>query len=414
MHLESKKVSMQFFWILFLLYAVVYMTKNCFSAAMASIVHEGVLTKAQTGFITTTFYIFYAPLQILGGLVVDRHNPEKLIKIGLIGGAIANLVIFLNQNYYVMLGAWAFCAITQFALWPSVFKIISSQLENEYKVKGVCYITFSSPFGLVLAYLVAAILPKWQYNFMISAVALFGFAILFHIIGKRVEKHMVQDTKPIEVNFKNKQQNIKLNKVNIAKVFLISGFPLMVFATILRYTVSSGIQTISATLLMESYKHISPSVGNLLNILIIIAGIVGIITINQFLYPRLIHNEAIGIFLLLGISLPIVIVMQFVGKVPVVLMIVLLCIAAALLTGSNLLMSRSSVRFAKYGKNGLAAGIDNSAASTAVLVHNWGILSVAEGHGWLTVIRLWMVFLVVAVVCIGISVPLWEKFRKQR
>ena len=105
MHLENKSVSKKFFWTLWIMYAVVYMTKSCYSAAMASIVHEGVLTKSQTGFITAAFYFVYAPLQILGGVFADKYNPEKMIKIGLIGGAIANLIIFCNQNYYVMLFA---------------------------------------------------------------------------------------------------------------------------------------------------------------------------------------------------------------------------------------------------------------------------------------------------------------------
>ena len=89
-HLENKKVSRHFFVFLFLMYTFVYMTKNCFNAALADIVAEGVLTKSQTGFITAMFYVVYAPLQILGGIVADKYSPELMIKVGLIGGAGAN------------------------------------------------------------------------------------------------------------------------------------------------------------------------------------------------------------------------------------------------------------------------------------------------------------------------------------
>ena len=104
------------------------MTKNCFSGALAGIVAEGVLTKSQTGFITGMFYLVYAPFQIVGGMVADRISPEKLIKFGLLGAFVANLIIFFNQNYYVMLITWICNAIVQFDIWPSVFKIVSSQL----------------------------------------------------------------------------------------------------------------------------------------------------------------------------------------------------------------------------------------------------------------------------------------------
>ena len=120
-HLENKKESRYFFIFIWIMYAMVYMTKNCFSSAMASIVAEGVFTKTQVGLITSLFYLVYAPFQIVGGFVADKKSPEKLIQIGLIGGAISNLIIFFNQNYYVILITWVFNGIVQFALWLSVF-----------------------------------------------------------------------------------------------------------------------------------------------------------------------------------------------------------------------------------------------------------------------------------------------------
>ena len=99
-HFENRKVSRKFFALVWCMYVMVYMTKSCFSAAMASIVYEGTMTKSQTGFITAMFFLVYAPLQIVGGIFADRYDPHKLIKIGLLGGSIANLIVFLNQNYY--------------------------------------------------------------------------------------------------------------------------------------------------------------------------------------------------------------------------------------------------------------------------------------------------------------------------
>ena len=93
-HLENKRESRHFFVFLWLMYALVYMTKNCFSGALSAIVAEGSLTLAQTTFISAAFYIVYTPLQILGGIFADRYSPEKMITVGLIGGAACNTVIF--------------------------------------------------------------------------------------------------------------------------------------------------------------------------------------------------------------------------------------------------------------------------------------------------------------------------------
>lgn len=113
-HLENRKESRYFFFFLWIMYSVVYMTKNCYNGAMAGIVEAGVLSKSQTGLITSVFYLVYAPMQIVGGRAADKFSPEKLIKIGLLGSALSNLIIFFNQNYYVMLAAWTFNAIIQF------------------------------------------------------------------------------------------------------------------------------------------------------------------------------------------------------------------------------------------------------------------------------------------------------------
>ena len=107
-HFENKSVSRHFFWFIWFVYVIVYMTKNCFSAAMATIVFEGAMTKSQTGLITAVFYLVYAPLQVVGGIFADKYDPEKLIKIGLIGSGLANLMVFLNQDYFVVLVDFVF------------------------------------------------------------------------------------------------------------------------------------------------------------------------------------------------------------------------------------------------------------------------------------------------------------------
>ena len=194
-HLENRKESRAFFGFIWVLYAVVFMTKNCYNGALASIVSEGVLTKSQTGCITAMFYLVYTPLQIVGGLFSDRFSPERMIKIGLVGAATANAVIFLNQNYYVMLAAWMFNGMVQFGIWPSVFKIISSQLVRSDRTQMTFYISFTSTAGLLMSYLLAAIVPSWEYNFAFSAIILALFAVVLHIYERHLNPYMKWDRK---------------------------------------------------------------------------------------------------------------------------------------------------------------------------------------------------------------------------
>lgn len=147
-YLESKKLSIILLLSIFLLYAVVYMTKNVFSSAMASIVEEGFMTKSQTGLINAVFWFVYAPFQIVGGFAADKYSPYKLILIGLIGGLISNIIIYFNQSYTVIIAAWSFNAIAQFALWPGVFKVVSTQTTPSIRGVAVFWLMFSS--GLIM------------------------------------------------------------------------------------------------------------------------------------------------------------------------------------------------------------------------------------------------------------------------
>jgi sugar phosphate permease len=104
-HLENKRASRVFFIFMWLMYAFVYMTKNCFSGALAAIVEEGTLTLTQATVINAAFYVAYAPLQILGGIFADKYSLSNLLNLRLvdsgrhdIGSGIQNLLLTDLRN----------------------------------------------------------------------------------------------------------------------------------------------------------------------------------------------------------------------------------------------------------------------------------------------------------------------------
>lgn len=411
-HLEEKTISRHFFLFLWIMYAVVYMTKNCYSAATAAIVAEGILTKTQTGLITSVFYLVYTPLQVLGGAFADKYNPERMIKIGLVGSAIANLIIFFNQNYYVMLGVWAFNAVIQFPLWPSVFKIMTSQLVRSDRKTMVFLMSFSSSAGLLLAYLVAAFIPKWQYNFMVSAVLLFVFAVILHFYyNKYVGMKMLPDK-----NFAPKEgaqvEEQTQSQISTIKLFLFSGFFAMIPVALFRSAIEQGIKVLAPTMLMESYNNVSPMIGNLMGVLPIVLGLLGIF-INRLLYPKYIRNEIGGYIIFMFLTLPFLIVLSFIGVVPIPVALLAMSMTTMLLTTTHLFASYFNMRFVKYGKNGLAAGISNAATSFGIVLYSYGFSAVADNFGWSAVLILSIALLALAIVFGGIAFFQYRRFQKR-
>ncbi len=410
-HFENKKASRIFFAFIWLMYALVYMTKSCFSGALASIVAEGSLTLTETSIISAAFYVAYTPLQILGGIFADKYSPEKLIAVGLLGSAVSNVVIFFNQSFWVMLAAWVFSAIIQFALWPAVYKIMSSQLVRSDRSKMIFFMSFASSGGLIITYVVSAFLPDWRLNFAISAVTLVALAVALLIFCRFLNPIMIKDKPEKVVEDLDPHDNPSSGRSPIGILF-ISGFMALLPAVLMRTMVEQGAKTLSPTMLSQSYDSVSPTLGNLLNILIIIAGVAGTFLLKFLVFPRLIKNELVCYLVLLGITLPFTVVLRFVGTLPVGVIVFALCMVSLFLSATHLLTQYFNMHFVKYGLNGTAAGILNAAASFGLVLNYCVFGPTAEKMGWPTVTTLWIVMVVIGMIGVAFGIKPSIKFIK--
>ncbi|MBQ2931687.1 MAG: MFS transporter [Clostridia bacterium] len=402
-HLENKYESRAFFWFLWILYAVVSMTKNCYNGALASIVSEGILTKSQTGFISAMFFAVYAPLQIGCGFVADKFSPERIIKIGLIGAAISNIIIFFNQNYYVMLAAWIFNGIIQFGIWPSIFKIVSSQLVRSERTQMASYISFAASFGYFLSYIVAAVVPSWEYNFSISAASLLIFAVLLHIFEKHLNPYMKWD-KIEKVEAKTKTD------IPATKIFAKSGFYFVLISSFLAIIVSQSRSSLNSVMLFENYDNISPSLGNILTSVFIICGILATIIAKKFAGKM--KNEMKTMIIIYAAMLPFLSACILVGKIQVSFVIIAMCFVACFESVANLAKNYYTMHFIKYGLNGTAAGILNGGAGFSYVIAGYIIPLIIENFGWRATISLWSLLIVATIIVILLGLKTFNAFTK--
>ncbi len=408
MQLTDHRATVFLFLFIWVMYAVVYMTKNCYSAAMASIVNEGIMTKSQTGLITAAFYLSYAPFQVIGGSLSDRHPPEVLLLIGLLGAAISNLIIYLNQNYYLMIIVWTFNGAIQFGIWPAVFKIVSSQLEKSYRKKAIFYISFSTSSGLALAYISAAFIKNWQNNFLLSAILLFVFTIATVVVYHFIKPKMVlaeedEDNLP--------SVHSQTCDISTKKILFSAGLIFLIPSFIVTTVASLGIKNFAPTMLMEAYESISPMLGNFLNVFLIIASLLGTLSV-KLIYPRFIKEELAGLRNIALINLPLIAICIFVGKIPVFATVLSLCLISAVSAVMDVLRSYYCATFAKYGKSGEVSGIVNACCAIGIVVQSYVLARVADAFDWpmvFTVIfAMWVCFLVITTLVL----PLWKKFKK--
>ena len=406
--LTSKKASILLLAILFVTYAFICMTKNCFSSAMVFIVSEGILTKFETGVISAAFYTVYAVLQIVGGMITDKWHPERFITVGLIGAAVSNLIIFFNQNYTVMLISWCFNAMIQFAVWPATFKLISTMLVEDMRSNSLFIITFGNPFGVVISYAVAALVStSWQYNFLVSAVGLVVIALVWEITVKCISPYVAE--RKIEAPISEKNEN-NATRGGFIKLMFTSGLVLFMVISFMRTMFDLGIKSMSATMINESYNDVSPTIATWLTIIVLASGALGP-CVAKLLYPRFIKNEAVAAALFFVAAAPLVALTLLVGRIHYIALVVILALIVMLMSGCSIFStSYAAAKFNKWGKGATAAGVLNCTASFGVVGANLIFTGIAEGAGWIGTALVWVIMMAATTLIAFILVPIWTRF----
>ena len=408
-YFSDKRIGILIIASLFLNFAFISLTKNCFSSAMVFIVEEGVLTKSQTGVITSSFYVIYGVLQIVGGLLADRWHPERLITIGFLGAGIANLVIYLNQSYAVMLFAWIFNAFTQFPVWPCIFKIISSMVEPSIRKKGMFLMTFATSTGLVFGYVMAAIVSRWQQNFLISAVGLISLAIIWSLVWKfsTIKSEMVlNEHEAPTVPHHDEHPHFKL----LPAVFK-SGYIYVIFFNLIANVFVIGVKSFVPSIIKESYDNVSSSFATIISIIVLITGALGSVFAKLW-YPKPFKNEISVFAAAFTVALIPCGIVLFVGKVNYWIIIGAMALLMVVIASSNLYYSYISAYFSRWGKSGTVSGITNFAASFGVVFANLILTRIADAFGWTVTLIVCFALLLIGAILAYIAAPKWAKFKR--
>ena len=287
---------------------------------MVFIVNEGLLTKFQTGVITAAFYVAYAILQIVGGVLTDKWNPERFVTVGLVGAGVSNLVIFFNQSYSVMLISWVMNACLQFAVWPATFKIVSTLLRSDMQERSLLIATLGNPIGVVLSYAIAAFIgSEWKMNFLVASLGLFVIALMWELAVK-ITKPYIETT---EIPLPTKSENKKSQDREFLKIALGAGLILLLILSFTRTMFDLGMKAVAPTMINESYGDISPVFATALSIIILISGAAGPF-LSGFIYPRFLRNEAVIVTIFFAIATPLTAAMLFIGKAHYILIVILL------------------------------------------------------------------------------------------
>ncbi len=406
--LKSLKLSIVLFALLFFLHTVVFMTKNMFSAAMASIVEEGVMTKTETGTITAIFWLVYAVFQFVGGFAADRYSSFWLITIGIISGIISNFLIYFNQSYQFVIIVWCINAALQFGLWPGIFKMISTQIRFEFRETALFWILLSTSIGQAISMIVASFVNSWQNNFLISAIALIVLLVIWCVIYKLLEKNME------ETEIAKKSVKIEPKLSMSTKDFLLkSGLPVIFLICFLVNMVANGMKTIPPVMLMESYATLPASLATRLSVVLIFFAVLGMFIAN-FVRHKITKHEMKGASLLLCISVPTLLLSSLIGKIHYAAILAFLSFSIIFIQGALPLANTfSSARFIPYGRGATVSGILNAALAMGNVASAYVFPRIGETLPWYTVTAVWAFSILLSALVAFIMIKFWTSFIKK-
>lgn len=406
--IDSIKTSRVVVIVLWLIYASAYFGRTCYSAAIASIVSNGIYSKADIGIVGTVFFVCYGAGQIVNGVLGDKINPFKMVLCGAFFSSLCCIFIAFADSILLMSVIWGANGVFQSMLWSPLLRIYSETINERVRHNAILNIALSLPVGTVCSYLVSTVIIKYssyKYVFISGGIVIFAMFLTALASFVLLRKSIVKERKTIKLSSDNNTSG----KVNLWKIAIASGLLVILVPSFLHGMMRDGITNWVPTMITEVYG-VSPSLSTFLTIALPIFNAFGAYAVTP-LYKKLGENEMKTAGVTAAVALIPMLLLMLIGKVPVFVVVLLLALTTASMYALNyLIISRLPVRFASYSCTSTISGILNSFAYIGCSVSVYGFGAVSQKMGWTAVIILWIVSGAATSLFAFLSNKKWKKF----
>lgn len=404
--LESPKYSKLLFAACFAVYAASYVGRVNYSAALVSIVTEGLFTKSHAGVIASVFFVAYGSCQILWGFLGDRVSPFKMIITGTLFAALSNLAFPFSKSFLAMAVIWGINGVSHSMLWSPILRVLSTVINKDLRAKACLNLSLSLPAGTVLAYLIASVIIKfynWRYVFLTAFAALSLALCLFVFVLIKIRSHLSFAAAPLAEDSPPPEKS-GIHKKKTLAIFLSSGLLFAVLPTALHGMLKEGITTWVPTMVTEVYGT-SASFSVFLSIFLPLFNATGAFLITPVYKGVMKKNEmTTAAFCMLAAAAPLTALLFMDKMAPFISVILMAAATAAAHTFNYMLITLVPIRFARFGRTATVTGLMNASAYAGCAVSTYGFGAIAERLGWHSIVYIWLgLCFAAAAICIFIS-----------
>ncbi|TET55866.1 MAG: MFS transporter [Dehalococcoidia bacterium] len=143
------------------------------------------LSYTQAGGLISAHSIAYGISQFPAGLIADRVGSRTLLTIGVVGAALAGLLIGFSPNYIVMALLLVVMGLTGGGYHPSASPLVSASVRPEHRGRALGIHQIGGTVSFFLAPLIAAGIASalgWRGTFITTAIPTLSLGIVFHLL----------------------------------------------------------------------------------------------------------------------------------------------------------------------------------------------------------------------------------------
>ena len=385
------------------IYTASYLGKYCYNANKSVIMSYFSIDKATAGLVGTCFFIAYGAGQVVNGLLCKKYNIRFVVFGSLLISACCNAAMAFCDEFAVLKYVWFINGATLSVLWPTLVRLLSETLSDDYCPRAVVVMGTSVAVGTFITYGISAAFNagigssvSYKYAFLTAIICLPVLALVWNfaypkLVGKGKAEKEENTIEP---------QTIKapIEKKNIGSSLMIS-LVILAFFAVVTNLVKDGLTTWIPKILEDTYEM--PSYLSILLTLFLpmlaLFGTAVAVRLNKNI-PDTVDLCAIA-FAFIGVLMGAVMLFANLSAA-----VMILCLSLVSLSTSAINNAVTSM-FPLYHKaeinSGMAAGVLNGFCYIGSALSDYGLGLIADLSGWNAV---FIVLCVASEVCVLIAI----------
>lgn len=385
------------------IYTASYLGKYCYNANKSVIMSYFSIDKATAGLVGTCFFIAYGAGQVVNGLLCKKYNIRFVVFGSLLISACCNAAMAFCDEFAVLKYVWFINGATLSVLWPTLVRLLSETLSDDYCPRAVVVMGTSVAVGTFITYGISAAFNagigssvSYKYAFLTAIICLPVLALVWNfaypkLVGKGKAEKEENTIEP---------QTIKapIEKKKIGSSLMIS-LVILAFFAVVTNLVKDGLTTWIPKILEDTYEM--PSYLSILLTLFLpmlaLFGTAVAVRLNKNI-PDTVDLCAIA-FAFIGILMGAV--MLFANFSAAVMILCLSLISLSTSAINNAVTSMFPLYHKAEINSGMAAGVLNGFCYIGSALSDYGLGLIADLSGWNAV---FIVLCVASEVCVLIAI----------